>query len=95
MEAATSRLEDIASTVEHTPGNINGAASSTDGSKSAASAAIITPIPEAPEEPLPPAIEDFDELIDSDVQSFAESAKAIGGLVDEQVWRAIRQKNTS
>ena len=95
MEAATSRLEDIASTVEHTPGNINGAAGSTDGSKSAASAATITPIPEAPEEPLPPAIEDFDQLIDSDVQSFAESAKAIGGLVDEQVWRATRQKNTS
>ena len=43
-------------------------------------------IPESkPTEPLPKQVEQFDELIYSDVTAFVEAAAKVGGLVDEQV----------
>lgn len=35
--------------------------------------------------PLPPAIDDFDALINGDVKTFVNMSEEIGGLVAEQV----------
>ena len=44
------------------------------------------PAPVAPAAaPIPPQIEDFDELIKTDVRNFVELGEKVGGLVDEQV----------
>jgi adenylyl cyclase-associated protein len=86
LEAATSRLEDIATTVD-------GAGAIQNGTPSQAQhAAAIVPIPEessaptpAPPEPLPRSIEDFDKLIEEDITAFVTASGKIGGLVEEQV----------
>lgn len=36
-------------------------------------------------EPLPPAIDDFDAVINGDVKTFVNMSEEIGGLVAEQV----------
>jgi adenylyl cyclase-associated protein len=86
LEAATSRLEDIATTVDGAGVTQNGAPAQTQH------AAAIVPMPEAPsapspapQEPLPRSIEDFDKLIEEDITSFVTASGKIGGLVEEQV----------
>lgn len=88
LEAATSRLEDMVPNY----GNISGSANSglplpgigadantgTDQTQGSAS-------PERRVEPLPPAIEDFDAIVNGDVQNFVNMSEDIGGLVAEQV----------
>lgn len=98
LEAATSRLEDIASSVDgasNVPAaGLTGAARGLDAPTSTSSVAAqsqttITPVPEpqpAQQEPLPRQVELFDELIDSDVNAFVEAAAKVGGLVEQQVW---------
>lgn len=59
------------------------------------STAPIPPPPEPPKPapapaaavaaPIPPQIEDFDELIKGDVRNFVELGEKVGGLVAEQV----------
>lgn len=39
--------------------------------------------------PLPPAIDDFDALINGDVKTFVNMSEEIGGLVAEQVRQAL------
>lgn len=92
MEAATSRLEDIATSVDgSTPGALNGATGTKGvgvlaGTGAEESTATITPAPEpTPAEPLPKQIEEFDELIHGDVTAFTQAAGQVGGLVEEQV----------
>lgn len=41
--------------------------------------------PERRVEPLPPAVEDFDAIVNGDVQNFVSMSEDIGGLVAEQV----------
>ena len=41
--------------------------------------------PERRIEPLPPAVEDFDAIVNGDVQNFVNMSEDIGGLVAEQV----------
>lgn len=89
LEAATSRLEDIATSVDGTEkGGLNGAAG-VHGDTAAAteSTTTLTPAPETkvPDEPLPRSIEEFNPLIDNEVKDFVEKASKIGGLVEEQV----------
>lgn len=88
LEAATSRLEDMVPNY----GNISGSANSglpvpgigtdanagTDQARGNAS-------PERRIEPLPPAIEDFDAIVNGVVQNFVNMSEDIGGLVAEQV----------
>ena len=89
LEAATSRLEDMvpnmsdASTI--TNGVSPGQTQSLVTSKSVDSNRIASPSPSAPVETLPPAIDDFDALINSDVETFVNVSEEIGGLVAEQV----------
>ncbi|KAL2434158.1 Adenylyl cyclase-associated protein [Exophiala dermatitidis] len=88
LEAATSRLEDIATSIDG-PG-----ASSTNGLAGAAVAtsSVSGATPEtatlAPE-PLPKSVEAFDKIIEEDVDAFVKAAAKIGGLVEEQA-KAVR-----
>ena len=98
LEAATSRLEDIATSVEGsdsralTPTSQTPVPTSTDTAR-AATPVAATPIVAAPvvtapaPEPLPRSIEEFDELIDGDVTAFVTASSKLGGLVEEQVGR--------
>ncbi|KAF2089689.1 adenylyl cyclase-associated protein-like protein [Saccharata proteae CBS 121410] len=86
LEAATSRLEDIASSTFDRPTAINGAP----GALSAgipppprASQAAIEP-PQAPAEELPPQIEAYDDLMSGDLKAFEDLSKNLGGPIAEQ-----------
>ncbi|KAE9968586.1 hypothetical protein BLS_002350 [Venturia inaequalis] len=92
LEAATSRLEDIASSTVglEVPPNPNGAPS-----PSAAVVPVPVPVPVPapakappvpPKEDLPPSIIDFDILIYGDVKAYhaLSTQKSIGGLLGEQ-----------
>ena len=91
LEAATSRLEDIASTVDGASPQANahpsiaGIAAVGAGGGAAAATATEAPAP-SPPEPLPRSIEDFDKLIEEDVTAFVTASSKVGGLVEEQVW---------
>ena len=83
LEAATSRLEDIAAAAQPQEGSIsNGLLTSTGGS-------IVPELSELPPrkipDPLPPAIDNFDSLINGDVKKFILLSEELGGLVAEQV----------
>ena len=85
LEAATSRLEDIASSTVEQP-KTNGA------SPAPASAPTTTSTPPAPPpvaksipEPLPDSIEDFDSFIRGTVRKYVNLSDELGGPVAEQV----------
>jgi len=82
LEAATSRLEDMASVVVETP-KTNGALPAVTAAAPAAAAQPAAP--EKVEEPLPPMIEDFDSFIETAVKKYVGLSNEIGGLVAEQV----------
>lgn len=88
LEAATSRLEDmvpvLSDETEGADGDIppEGAALDTTGGTD--SLRRIT-APQPLIEPLPPAIDDFDAIINGDVQVFVKLSEEVGGLVAEQV----------
>jgi adenylyl cyclase-associated protein len=86
LEAATSRLEDMAMSLDD-PNVSKGT-----GSPSAAAPAtpeLPKPAPPPPAPPaapqVPPQIQDFDALIKGDVQTFVNLGEKVGGLVAEQV----------
>ena len=93
LEAATSRLEDIASSSQPSDGG-----SSVQSPAPAAAAKLAAGVPDKTDIPrtesqssartaspnLPPAINDMDALIQKEVQTFIESSKSIDPLVKEQ-----------
>ena len=85
LEAATSRLEDMATSVDashpDTVAAIN-SASPCPGETAVVPAKEPTP---QPAEPLPRSIEEFDKIIKEDVQGFVAAGEKIGGLVEQQV----------
>ena len=91
MEAATSRLEDIATAVDSSgPSATNGVAAAT----LLSAAAISNPEAAAPapahEEPLPRSVEAFDEIVENDVRAFVTASDKIGDLVAEQA-KAVKE----
>ncbi|KAI9695941.1 MAG: hypothetical protein M1820_008353 [Bogoriella megaspora] len=88
LEAATSRLEDIASSsLEQAPSS-----ASTNGSISAPTTAIpprtsstqtVTPLPPK-NTSLPQSVQDFDALINGDVNAFVTMSQKLGGPIAEQ-----------
>lgn len=97
LEAATSRLEDIASSAQSADALPNGLPAL--GSKAPASASapelpLVSPqtstqtvraaAPEPVADPLPAAISDMDALIDVEVAAFIAASKGIDPLVEEQ-----------
>jgi hypothetical protein len=100
LEAATSRLEDMAqATID--PAALTGLTTSTSkalspaingtGAESIAHPAAAARTPD----PLPPAIEDFDELINQDVSKFVNLSEELGGLVAKQVSSVVLVKSKS
>ncbi|OQE23646.1 hypothetical protein PENSTE_c008G07700 [Penicillium steckii] len=85
LEAATSRLEDMAMSLDdpNVPKGLNGATS--DAPATPEPPKPSPPPPAAPAAPqIPPQIQDFDALIKGDVQNFVKLGQKIGGLVEEQ-----------
>lgn len=91
LEAATSRLEDIASSTFDKPTALD-AAPGARSSVSAASAAKVPlppPAPGAPAVPtpaeIPPMLAAFDALLDNELKEFVALSKDFGGPILEQV----------
>lgn len=85
LEAATSRLEDMAISFDGTSPTAHGNVPVPIQPAVPEPPKQVVPPPAPAPEPEPPQIEDFDELIKSDVQAFVDLGKKIGGLVGEQV----------
>ncbi|KAJ5091578.1 hypothetical protein NUU61_006448 [Penicillium alfredii] len=91
LEAATSRLEDMAMTLDEpsSPKTAGAPASATPATPEPPK--LAPPPPAAPAAaPIPPQIQDFDALIKGDVQNYVNLGEKIGGLVAEQS-RAVLQ----
>lgn len=93
LEAATSRLEDIASSTGVALDS-NGAApgaAAPPGSRQVAGAATSAPastvqVPSpSPGGELPSTVRDFDQLLQGDLQSWVSSSESIGPVISEQV----------
>ncbi|KAI2613820.1 adenylate cyclase associated N terminal-domain-containing protein [Hypoxylon fragiforme] len=95
LEAATTRLEDIASSTIELPQAVPAltatVATPSDPSSSASLTpqhAGSTPAPPAPkhvpQEPLPESIEEFDVFINQSVDKYVKISNALGGLIAEQ-----------
>lgn len=84
LEAATSRLEDIASSTIPTA-NLNGAPS-TPAPTGPLPAPPAPPQPPKPvEEPLPEAVEEFDAYLQGTVKKYVALSEALGGPIAKQV----------
>lgn len=59
-------------------------------STTASAASTIKNFPPPPQEPLPPSIEDFDELIATAVAKYVEKSKGVDALIVEQVRQDIK-----
>jgi adenylyl cyclase-associated protein len=94
LEAATSRLEDIASTAY--PNGEPGAADASNGAQSPgpaaklASASSTAPTPKAPAESLPPAIEAYDEMVNTELKTWLELSSMLGEVIEGQS-KAVQQ----
>jgi hypothetical protein len=84
LEAATSRLEDMATSIDSSHPSTVAAISGT-GVASPGKSDTATPREAPPAEALPPSITDFDKFLDGDVKTFVEASQKIGGLVEQQV----------
>ena len=89
LEAATSRLEDMVPTMSAPSGSTNGIASLPESGLTAPGAVVQNGPSSSQTQlavaPLPPAIDDFDALINGDVKTFVNMSEEVGGLVAEQV----------
>lgn len=99
LEAATSRLEDIASSTIEIPQAVP-ALKETLASPDASSKAISDAPSRAPSAPahrpaapadelLPDSVEDFDAFLKLSVEKYANLSKAIGGLIAEQAAKVV------
>merc|ERR1712000_743923 len=87
LEAATSRLEDIATSVDGSLGPTNGVPAA---AGAASTEVAATPEAAAPPEPLPKFVEAFDQIIEEDIVAFVQAAEKIGGLVEQQA-KAVKE----
>ncbi|KAJ5852495.1 uncharacterized protein N7529_011880 [Penicillium soppii] len=98
LEAATSRLEDMAMSLDgpSSPKSVGGPSSALPATPEPPKS--LPPPPAVPAAaPVPPQIQDFDALIKGDVQNFVTLGEKIGGLVAEQskaVLRAFQAERT-
>ncbi|KAH7327863.1 adenylate cyclase associated N terminal-domain-containing protein [Stachybotrys elegans] len=91
LEAATSRLEDIASSTE-LPKDVGVLAQQSIPSPPAANSVAPTP-PPAPKpasEPLPEIVEEFDAFLSSSVAKYVALSKEVGGLVEQQAAEVLK-----
>ena len=85
LEAATSRLEDMATSVDAShPDTVAAINNASLGPAETTAVAATEPAPQSAE-PLPRSIEEFDKVVKEDVQGFVTASEKIGGLVEKQV----------
>ncbi|RSL95896.1 hypothetical protein CEP52_011794 [Fusarium oligoseptatum] len=92
LEAATSRLEDIAASTELPPdapaASPSNAAIAAPPAPAAPAAPAAPPkpepVPEPVAEPLPESIEEFDAFLSSAVEKYVEQSQELGGVIAEQ-----------
>jgi hypothetical protein len=94
LEAATSRLEDIASTSfpsgeSPAVGASNGTQSPGPAAKLAASTSA-TPMPKPPTESAPPAVEAYDEMANTELKAWLELSSMLGEVIEGQS-KAVQQ----
>lgn len=91
LEAATSRLEDIATSTElpkDAMPQLNQSASSPADASAVSTpppAAAPSAAPKPPSEPLPESLEEFDAFLNSTVDRFIELSNELGGPIAKQV----------
>jgi adenylyl cyclase-associated protein len=87
LEAATSRLEDMASTTVEAPTpKTNGAAPPPTAPLPPAPVAAVAPEPSKPlPEALPESVEEFDSFLTGPLKKFVNLSDELGGPVAEQV----------
>lgn len=91
LEAATARLEDIASSTIELPQAVPTLQSgiAANGIEPAplppVQRAAPAPAPVLPPEPVPESIEEFDSLINQSVEKYLTISKGLGGLIADQV----------
>ena len=87
LEAATSRLEDMATSLDGPNTITPPVAAAVQATVPQASAKSTPPsMPPPPVvEPVPQSVEDFDIIINRDVKAFVDVSQKIGELVAEQV----------
>ncbi|KAL8807721.1 MAG: hypothetical protein Q9182_000532 [Xanthomendoza sp. 2 TL-2023] len=93
LEAATSRLEDMVPTMTDQSAVSHGVASLPESGLTAPGADARGGAASPSQQtlaPLPPAIDDFDALINGDVKTFVNMSEEIGGLVAEQSAAVLR-----
>lgn len=98
LEAATSRLEDIASSTVEIPQavpNIQETLASpvADASKATSNAAAPAAAPAAAAEPIPESVEDFDAFLKTSVDKYSKLSEALGGLIAEQAAKVVQGFN--
>jgi adenylyl cyclase-associated protein len=84
LEAATSRLEDMASAVVEAP-KTNGASPAVTATAPVSAMASQPAAPKKAAEPLPQIIEDFDTFINTALKKYVDLSNEVGGPVAEQV----------
>ncbi|KAI1656702.1 adenylate cyclase associated N terminal-domain-containing protein [Daldinia decipiens] len=97
LEAATTRLEDIASSTIELPQAVPAltatVATPSNTSSPTPQQAISAPASSAPvqvpQEPLPESIEEFDAFIDRSVDKYVKASNKLGGLVAEQASKVL------
>ncbi|KAI4193208.1 MAG: hypothetical protein LQ346_003987 [Caloplaca aetnensis] len=93
LEAATSRLEDMVPSISDPSASANGVSSLPESGLTAPGGGLRGEpgaAQQQPMAPLPPAIDDFDALINGDVKTFVNMSEEIGGLVAEQSAAVLR-----
>lgn len=102
LEAATSRLEDIASSTDElpqavpslshpisSPPHVSGTGSPAPLPPVSTPAPPAPPAPKAASEPLPESIEDFDAFISQSVDKYVQASNKLGGLISEQASKVL------
>lgn len=89
LEAATSRLEDMVPNMNDPSAPTNGLQAAqihnSGTNRAIEQGGVVAPAPQQQRETLPPAIDDFDAMINAEVKTFVNMSEEIGGLVAEQV----------
>jgi adenylyl cyclase-associated protein len=87
LEAATSRLEDIASSsVGFETGAPNGASTGPPALAAGGPSSSESITPKAVES-LPPSIQAFDTLLNTELKTWLDLSSKLGNVIDGQVWK--------
>ncbi|KAI1761106.1 adenylate cyclase associated N terminal-domain-containing protein [Hypoxylon sp. FL1150] len=101
LEAATTRLEDIASSTIELPQAVPALAATLATPSGPSSTTSPTPqnrvtasappaLKQAPQEPLPESVEEFDVFINRSVEKYVQASNKLGGLIAEQASKVLQ-----